>query len=136
MSRQRLRDLGIAIGRLEPGPHNAITDVAGVRVGHYTLIRDEPTVVRTGMAGFATATGRYSINVRNLKEWSDPYKVWLPYWQHFTQGMGFHETTSYLHDGSLGSHGCVNLLPADARRFYELGAYNLPVHVFGRRPGT
>jgi D-aminopeptidase len=49
MPRQRLRDLGIAIGRLEPGPHNAITDVAGVRVGHCTLIRDEPAVLRTGV---------------------------------------------------------------------------------------
>src|SRR5262245_60154507 len=49
MSRQRLRDLGISIGRFEPGPWNAITDVAGVRVGHFTLIRDEPTIVRTGV---------------------------------------------------------------------------------------
>jgi D-aminopeptidase len=49
MPRQRLRELGIAIGRLEPGPHNAITDVPGVRVGHCTLVRDEPTVVRSGV---------------------------------------------------------------------------------------
>jgi D-aminopeptidase len=49
MSRQRLRDLGITIGQFEPGPWTAITDVAGVRVGHFTLIRDEPTVVRTGV---------------------------------------------------------------------------------------
>ncbi len=49
MSRRRLRDLGIGIGRYEPGPWNAITDVAGVRVGHFTLIRDEPTVVRSGV---------------------------------------------------------------------------------------
>ncbi len=49
MSRRRLRELGIAIGRYEPGPWNAITDVPGVRVGHFTLIRDEPTVVRTGV---------------------------------------------------------------------------------------
>ena len=49
MSRERLRDLGISIGRLEPGQWNAITDVPGVRVGHYTLIRDEPTVVRSGV---------------------------------------------------------------------------------------
>jgi D-aminopeptidase len=34
----RARDLGIAIGRGTPGPHNAITDVAGVRVGHTTLV--------------------------------------------------------------------------------------------------
>lgn len=33
----RARNLGIAIGRMAPGPRNAITDVAGVRVGHETL---------------------------------------------------------------------------------------------------
>lgn len=35
--RRRLRELGIAIGRFEPGPFNAITDVEGVCVGHTTL---------------------------------------------------------------------------------------------------
>lgn len=34
---ERARDLGIIIGSFEPGKHNAITDVAGVRVGHVTL---------------------------------------------------------------------------------------------------
>ena len=29
----RARDLGITIGRFSPGPFNAITDVAGVKVG-------------------------------------------------------------------------------------------------------
>lgn len=33
----RLRDLGIVIGRASPGTLNAITDVAGVKVGHVTL---------------------------------------------------------------------------------------------------
>lgn len=47
--RKRLRDLGIAIGRLPPGKHNAITDVPGVLVGHTTLIYDEPRVARTGV---------------------------------------------------------------------------------------
>jgi D-aminopeptidase len=34
---------------METGPDNAITDVPGVLVGHSTLIRDEPEVVRTGI---------------------------------------------------------------------------------------
>jgi D-aminopeptidase len=47
--RARARDLGIAIGRLAPGPWNAITDVPGVRVGHTTLISgDGPLVVGRG----------------------------------------------------------------------------------------
>jgi D-aminopeptidase len=43
----RSRDLGIRIGELETGEHDAITDVAGVRVGQTTVIeRDD---VRTGV---------------------------------------------------------------------------------------
>ncbi len=45
----RARDLGIRIGELSPGPANAITDVAGVRVGHATVIDGEgPLVVGSG----------------------------------------------------------------------------------------
>ena len=43
----RARKLGIVIGDLEPGPLNTITDVAGVRVGHTTLIEGDD--VRTGV---------------------------------------------------------------------------------------
>ena len=49
MRRVRLRDLGIVTGGLDPGQWNAITDVAGVRVGYATLVRDTPAVVRTGV---------------------------------------------------------------------------------------
>jgi D-aminopeptidase len=35
--RCRLRDLGVAVGRLPAGPLNAVTDVPGVRVGHCTV---------------------------------------------------------------------------------------------------
>jgi len=45
----RARDLGIHIGRGQPGLHNAITDVPGVRVGHTTLIDGRgPLVVGQG----------------------------------------------------------------------------------------
>lgn len=45
----RLRDLGVSIGELPTGPHNAITDVPDVMVGHSTVVRDEPSVARTGV---------------------------------------------------------------------------------------
>jgi D-aminopeptidase len=70
-ARPRARELGITIGVLPTGPLNAITDVAGVRVGHVTLAEGEN--VRTGItailphggnlyqdkvpAGFAVANG-------------------------------------------------------------------------------
>ena len=49
MARARLRDLGLRTGQLPPGPRNAITDVAGVRVGHATVVHDTPSVARTGV---------------------------------------------------------------------------------------
>ena len=45
--RPRARDLGLAPGVFEPGALNAITDVAGVRVGHVTLVSGDD--VRTGV---------------------------------------------------------------------------------------
>jgi D-aminopeptidase len=51
----RARELGIRIGRMEAGPLDAITDVAGVRVGHTTLISGDGALkvgegpIRTGV---------------------------------------------------------------------------------------
>jgi D-aminopeptidase len=55
MARPRIRDVEISIGDLTPGAKNGITDVAGVQVGHATLMSGEgplqPGVgpVRTGV---------------------------------------------------------------------------------------
>ncbi|MFT3761198.1 MAG: P1 family peptidase [Pseudoxanthomonas sp.] len=45
--RPRARDAGVVIGTMSPGPHNAITDVDGVGVGHATLV--EGTRLHTGV---------------------------------------------------------------------------------------
>jgi lipoprotein-anchoring transpeptidase ErfK/SrfK len=73
---------------------------------------------------------------RNVRGWSVPYQVVLPYWQHFKMGQGLHETTTYIHDMWRGSHGCVNLLHADAQKAFELLHSGSIVYVYGRRPGT
>ncbi|MGZ5478222.1 MAG: hypothetical protein ACXWGZ_01390, partial [Candidatus Aminicenantales bacterium] len=44
--RPRAREFGLVVGVLPPGPLNAITDVAGVKVGQVTLIEGKD--VRTG----------------------------------------------------------------------------------------
>ncbi len=53
MERKRARDHGVVIGRLPTGERNAITDVAGVRVGQKTVVRDPSPdgrgAVRTGV---------------------------------------------------------------------------------------
>jgi lipoprotein-anchoring transpeptidase ErfK/SrfK len=95
-----------------------------------------PTVTRTGMPGWATPAGDYPIGGKARTTWSVPFSVWLPYWQQFYFGDGLHETTTYIHNMAVGSHGCVNLLHDDAVRAYELLGVGSVVQVYGRRPGT
>ncbi len=54
-NRPRARDLGIKIGVLPPGPRNAITDVAGVKVGQTTIIRGDN--LRTGVTAIVPHGG-------------------------------------------------------------------------------
>src|SRR5438132_4821038 len=53
--RPRAREAGVIVGVLSPGPLNAITDVAGVSVGHTTLIRGDN--VRTGVTAILPHNG-------------------------------------------------------------------------------
>ncbi|MFO7841626.1 MAG: P1 family peptidase [Fidelibacterota bacterium] len=66
--RPTVRELGIEIGRMQTGVHNAITDVKGVRVGQYTRIEDnvqipgqkETSSVRAGITAIMPAGQAYS----------------------------------------------------------------------------
>jgi len=51
----RARELGLAPGILPPGSLNAITDITGVKVGHFTLI--EGTDIRTGVTAILPHSG-------------------------------------------------------------------------------
>lgn len=51
----RARDLGIVVGILPTGPLNAITDVAGVRIGHTTVIEGDS--IRTGVTAILPHDG-------------------------------------------------------------------------------
>jgi D-aminopeptidase len=53
--RPRAREAGIIVGVLPPGPLNAITDVAGVLVGHTTIIRGSD--IRTGVTAILPHAG-------------------------------------------------------------------------------
>src|SRR5690606_1614043 len=71
--RPRARDLGMRVGIFEPGPHNAITDVRGVRVGHTTVVR-APNV-RTGVTAI-------------LPHGGNPYLSRVPAALHVGNGFG------------------------------------------------
>lgn len=53
--RPRARDVGVVIGTMSPGPHNAITDVDGVGIGHATLV--EGTRLHTGVTAIVPHAG-------------------------------------------------------------------------------
>lgn len=71
--RPRARDIGLVVGIFDTGPLNAITDVAGVRVGHETVIRGDD--IRTGVTAIIPAPG-------NL------YTHPIPAWVHVGNGYG------------------------------------------------
>ena len=67
----RARDLGIVVGTLEPGEHDAITDVPGVRVGHTTVIEGDD--VRTGVTVAVWAS-----NLRRCASGGSEPRRWSP----------------------------------------------------------
>jgi D-aminopeptidase len=60
-----IRELGVVIGTLPTGPTNSLADVAGVGVGHTTIVRDEPAaprgrgIARTGVTVVSVAVDAY-----------------------------------------------------------------------------
>lgn len=82
----RIRDLGVRPGVLPPGKWNAITDVAGVRVGHRTLIRGE--AVRTGVTAILPHGG-------DLFRQKTPAAVYV--------GNGFGKAAGFLQVRELGT---------------------------------
>ncbi len=84
--RPRLRDLGVVTGVLPPGPLDAITDVAGVRVGHRTL--SEGDDVRTGVTAILAHGG-------NLFQSKVPAAVYV--------GNGFGKAAGFLQVRELGT---------------------------------
>jgi L-aminopeptidase/D-esterase-like protein len=68
VSRPAARELGIQIGRMRPGINNAITDIKGVRVGHFSRIEDGVPIpggngvssIRTGVTAIMPAGQTYA----------------------------------------------------------------------------
>ncbi|UOY91861.1 P1 family peptidase [Ectobacillus sp. JY-23] len=54
MKKERIREYGIKIGRLQPGSRNAITDVEGITVGHVTLSEGD---MQTGVTAIVPHQG-------------------------------------------------------------------------------
>ena len=83
---QRLRDYGITIGILEPGKRNSVTDVPGVKVGHFTLSEGEN--IRTGVTAILPHEG-------NLFQEKVPAAIYI--------GNGFGKLAGYSQVEELGN---------------------------------
>jgi len=83
--RPRIRDLGVTPGKMQTGDLNAITDVAGVRVGHVTLIEGDD--VRTGVTAILPHGG-------NVFREKSPAAVYV--------GNGFGKAAGFLQVRELG----------------------------------
>lgn len=84
--RPRIRDLGVEPGVLPPGALNAITDVAGVRVGHETVIEGDSA--RTGVTAILPHGG-------NLFQEKVPAAVYV--------ANGFGKAAGFLQVRELGT---------------------------------
>lgn len=84
--RCRIRELGIRIGILKPGKYNAITDVDGVKVGHYTLIKSRN--IRSGVTVIIPHEG-------NIFQQKVPAAVYI--------ANGFGKLTGYSQIEELGN---------------------------------
>lgn len=74
--------------------------------------------VSTGKHGHETPTGTFKIGRKELRSWSVPYKVWMPYASYFTSdGVAFHAGTTSV---AKASHGCVRVPEGFAREVYDL----------------
>jgi len=93
--RKRPRDLGIRVGILEPGQWNAITDVAGVRVGQVTV--DIGSDIRTGITAILPHGG-------NIYQKKVPAAIYV--------GNGFGKLMGYTQVEELGNLETPILLTA------------------------
>ncbi len=89
---QRARDLGVPFDG-QPGPLNAITDVAGVEVGHHTLIRGEGELV---VGEGPVRTGVTAVLPRGRASRSRVFAAWFT-----LNGNGEMTGTTWLRDRGI-----------------------------------
>ena len=91
-------------------------------------VRMDTFKVSTGKAAMPTPRGHFTIDEKELKAWSKPYKLWMPYWLSLAKGtFGIHELPIWPsgkreganHLGGPASHGCIRLGIGPAKLIYD-----------------
>lgn len=97
-----------------------------------SLVIQDDTVLRTidvstGKPGYETLAGKWTIQRKYLRDWSVPYKLWLPYASYFVGGYAFHEYSDV--PPYPASHGCVRTPRYDIKWLYDNTPVGTPVTV-------
>jgi peptidoglycan hydrolase-like protein with peptidoglycan-binding domain len=96
------------------------------------LVIDGGRVVRalhisTGKPGFGTPAGSFRVYRKEVRSWSVPYRVWMPWASYFVGGIAFHEYPDV--PATPASHGCIRVPAWDARWLYDQTPNGTPVTV-------
>lgn len=81
--------------------------------------------VSSGAAGTPTPPGSYAVTRKELRSWSVPFQVWLPYASYFVGGIAFHEYPEV--PVYPASHGCVRMTSFDAPWMFAFLSTGTPV---------
>ncbi len=98
-----------------------------------TLLVDQSRLVRavhssSGKPGFQTPAGTYRVFRQELRSWSYPYHVWLPYASYFNGGIAFHSSDDV--PSTPASHGCVRIPSPEAAGVYAFATLGTRVVVY------
>lgn len=117
-----------------PTPLSGTGKRAEVRLGAQVLllVNASSQVLRTihissGAPATATPSGSYRVYRKAIRDWSYPFKTWLPYASYFTGGIAFHEYPDV--PAYPASHGCVRVPRDDAPTVYRFATVGTPVRV-------
>jgi peptidoglycan hydrolase-like protein with peptidoglycan-binding domain len=83
--------------------------------------------VSTGASSSPTPRGSFRVYRKELRSWSYPYSVWLPYASYFTGGIAFHESNDV--PAYPASHGCARVPASDARTVWAFATMGTRVTV-------
>ena len=83
--------------------------------------------VSSGGPGNETPAGTFAVFRKELRSWSVPFQVWLPYASYFNQGIAFHEYPDV--PPTPASHGCVRVPAPEAPGVYKFAKIDTPVIV-------
>ena len=96
------------------------------------------TLVSTGMPGYETPRGHFTVRYKSANAWSRTWGVWMPWALNVYRGYFIHQLPHYPGSkvnigastlGTAASHGCVRVGIPDAERLYRWARVGTPVWI-------